>query len=114
MAVTVDTVTAQLVYEIQSTHYLGPDVTTRLDTVRLEQVGPDRVAVTGVRGAPPPARLKVCVNTLGGHRNTMELVLTGLDVDAKADWVRAQLDGALTAAVALPSSTCGLTRTMSI
>ncbi|MEO9324021.1 acyclic terpene utilization AtuA family protein [Nocardioides sp. C4-1] len=96
-AVTVDTVTAQLVYEIQSTRYLGPDVTTHLDTVRLEQVGADRVAVSGVRGEAPPARLKVCVNTLGGFRNTMELVLTGLDIDAKADWVREQVDGALTA-----------------
>ncbi|WP_211348850.1 acyclic terpene utilization AtuA family protein [Nocardioides litoris] len=96
-AVTVDTVTAQLVYEVQSTRYLGPDVTTHLDTVRLEQAGPDRVAVTGVRGEAPPERLKVCVNTLGGFRNTMELVLTGLDVDAKADWVRAQVEGRLTA-----------------
>lgn len=96
-AVTVDTVTAQLVYEIQSTRYLGPDVTTHLDTVRLEQVGPDRVQVSGTRGEAPPAQLKVCVNTLGGFRNTMELVLTGLDIDAKADWVRSQVDGALTA-----------------
>ncbi|MCW2816754.1 MAG: hypothetical protein JWN84_4209 [Nocardioides sp.] len=96
-AVTVDTVTAQLVYEIQSTRYLGPDVTTHLDTVQLEQVGPDRVAVTGVKGEAPPEQLKVCVNTLGGFRNTMELVLTGLDIDAKADWVRSQVDGALTA-----------------
>ncbi len=96
-AVTVDTVTAQLVYEIQSTRYLNPDVTTHLDTVGLEQAGPDRVAVTGVRGEAPPERLKVCVNTLGGFRNTVELVLTGLDIDAKADWVRSQLDGVLTA-----------------
>ena len=91
-AVTVDTVTAQLVYEIQSTRYLGPDVTTLLDTVRLTQAGPDRVAVTGVRGEAPPARLKVCVNELGGFRNSVELVLTGLDVEEKADWARAQLD----------------------
>ena len=97
-AVTVDTVTAQLVYEIQSTRYLGPDVTTHLDTVRLEQVGPDRVAITGVRGEAPPQRLKVGVNRLGGFRNTMELVLTGLDVEAKAAWVSAQVDGAFTAA----------------
>jgi hypothetical protein len=97
-AVTVDTVTAQLVYEIQSTRYLGPDVTTHLDTVRLAQLGPDRVEVSGVRGQAPPAQLKVCVNELGGWRNTMELVLTGLDIDAKADWVRSQVDGALTAA----------------
>lgn len=94
-AVTVDTVTAQLVYEIQSTRYLGPDVTTHLDSVRLSQQGPDRVAITGVRGEAPPARLKVCVNELGGWRNSVELVLTGLDVDAKATWVRDQLTAAL-------------------
>ena len=94
-AVTVDTVTAQLVYEIQSTRYLGPDVTTRLDSIRLEQAGPDRVAISGVRGEAPPAQLKVCVNELGGFRNTVEFVLTGLEIDAKADWVRDQMTAAL-------------------
>lgn len=96
-AVTVDTVTAQLVYEIQSTRYLGPDVTTHLDSVRLSQEGPDRVAITGVRGEAPPPQLKVCVNELGGWRNSVELVLTGLDVEAKAAWVRDQLTSALAA-----------------
>ena len=96
-AVTVDTVTAQLVYEVQSARYLGPDVTARLDSVRLEQVGPDRVRLSGVRGEAPPERLKVCVNELGGHRSSAELVLTGLHVEAKADWVREQLTPALTA-----------------
>ncbi|CAB4757085.1 unannotated protein [freshwater metagenome] len=96
-AVTVDTVTAQLVYEIQSTRYLNPDVTTHLDTVRLEQLGPDRVGISGTVGSPPPERLKVCVNELGGWRNSMELVLTGLDVEAKADWVREQVSPRLTA-----------------
>ena len=90
-AVTVDTVTAQLVYEIQSTRYLGPDVTTRLDTVVLEQAGSDRVAITGTRGEAPPRRLKVCVNELGGFRNSVEFLLTGLDLDAKKEWVRSQL-----------------------
>ncbi|MCW2851143.1 MAG: hypothetical protein JWM84_807 [Nocardioides sp.] len=97
-AVTVDTVTAQLVYEIQSTRYLNPDVVTDLASVRLAQEGPDRVAITGVTGEAPPERLKVCVNTLGGFRNSLELVLTGLDIEAKADWVRAQLEPSLTAA----------------
>jgi hypothetical protein len=97
-AVTVDTVTAQLLYEIQSTRYLNPDVTTRLDSIELRQAGPDRVRISGVTGAPPVERLKVAVNTLGGYRNQVEFVLTGLDVDAKAEWVRAQLDGKLKAA----------------
>lgn len=97
-AVTVDTVTAQLVYEIQSTRYLNPDVTTHLDTIQLSQAGRDRVEMTGIRGEAPPERLKVCVNELGGFRNSVEFVLTGLDVEEKAEWVRNQLTPSLTAA----------------
>ncbi|MGW5260505.1 acyclic terpene utilization AtuA family protein [Microbispora sp. NPDC004025] len=82
--VSIGTVTAQLLYEIASPRYLGPDVTARFDTIRLEQEGPDRVRITGVRGEPPPDTLKVAVTYLGGHRNTMTLVLTGLDLAAKA------------------------------
>ena len=93
--VTVDTVTAQLVYEIGSSVYLGPDVATHLDTVSLTQDGPDRVQVSGVRGSTPPDTLKVCVNELGGFRSSAELVLVGLDVEEKADWVRAQVTAAL-------------------
>ncbi len=93
--VTTDTVTAQLVYEIQSSRYLGPDVTVLLDSLALAQDGEDRVRISGVRGEAPPDTLKVCVNQLGGHRNQMELVLTGLDIEAKAEWVRAQVEGAL-------------------
>ncbi|MDP3894569.1 acyclic terpene utilization AtuA family protein [Nocardioides sp.] len=93
--VTLDTVTAQLVYEIQSNHYLGPDVTTHLDSIELSDDGPDRVRVSGVRGSAPPEQLKVCVNELGGWRNSVELVLTGLDIGAKAAWVRTQLTRAL-------------------
>ncbi|MBY9074067.1 DUF1446 domain-containing protein [Nocardioides sp. WL0053] len=95
--VTTDTVTAQLVYEVQAQAYLGPDVTARLDTVELTPDGEDRVRVSGVRGEAPPDRLKVCVNELGGFRNTVEFVLVGLDIDAKADWVRMQMDAALAA-----------------
>jgi len=94
-AVTVDTVTAQLLYEIQSARYLGPDVTTHLDSIEVAQAGQDRVAISGVRGSAPPAQLKVCVNELGGFRNTVEFVLTGLEVEAKANWVREQLTTAL-------------------
>jgi hypothetical protein len=96
-AVTVDTVTAQLLYEVQGVRYLGPDVTVDLRSIVLEQQAPDRVRISGVRGEAPPAQLKVCLNELGGHRNFVEFVLTGLDIEAKADWVRHQLDAALEA-----------------
>ena len=94
-AVTVETVTAQLLYEIGEPAYLGPDVVTRLDTVTLRPDGPDRVRVTGATGAPPPPTLKVGVSRLGGFRNTMTFVLCGLDVEAKAALVRAQIEDAV-------------------
>ncbi|MCW2831494.1 MAG: exopolyphosphatase [Aeromicrobium sp.] len=96
-AVTVDTVTAQLVYEVGGPLYLGPDVSTRLDTLTLTQQGPDRVSITGVAGEAPPSTTKVCLNAWGGHRNSVEFLLTGLDIPAKAELVRAQLGAALAA-----------------
>ncbi|MGO1048849.1 acyclic terpene utilization AtuA family protein [Crossiella sp. CA198] len=94
-AVTVDTVTAQLLYEIAEPAYPGPDVTTRFDTIQLEDAGPDRVRIHGVTGVAPPERLKVCLNRLGGFRNSTTFVLCGLDVQRKADLVRTQLEDAL-------------------
>ncbi|MFB6808384.1 acyclic terpene utilization AtuA family protein [Streptomyces sp. NPDC056387] len=93
--VSAGTVTAQLLYETQGPRYLGPDVTARLDTVRLTDAGPDRVAVTGAVGEPPPTTLKVGVTRIGGWRNEVVFVLTGLDIEAKAALVRAQLADAL-------------------
>ena len=90
-AVTVGTVTAQLLYEIGHPAYANADVVARFDTVRLTQQGPDRVAVGPVTGEPAPDSLKVCLNHLGGHRNAATFVLTGLDLDAKADFAEAAL-----------------------
>jgi Acyclic terpene utilisation family protein AtuA len=90
-AVSVGTVTAQLLYEIQGPRYPGPDVTLRLDTIRLTQDGPDRVRIDSARGEPPPPALKVSLNAIGGYRNQVEFVLTGLDIEAKARLVREQL-----------------------
>ena len=94
-AVTVQTVTAQLLYEIDRAEYVGPDVVSRFDTIHLDQVGPDRVRVSGVVGAPPPPDLKVGTVRLAGFRNATTFVLTGLDVPAKAALVRAQVEQAL-------------------
>jgi hypothetical protein len=82
--VSVGTVTSQLLYEIGGPEYFGPDVTTRFDTIELEQVAPDRVRMHGIRGEPPPPTLKVCINRPGGFRNDMSVCLTGLDIEAKA------------------------------
>ncbi|MCF3134330.1 DUF1446 domain-containing protein [Streptomyces olivochromogenes] len=93
--VDVGTVTAQLLYETGGARYAGPDVTARLDSVRLTQDGPDRVRIEGVRGEAPPPTLKVGLNRLGGFRNEVVFVLTGLDIEAKAALVREQMDDAL-------------------
>jgi hypothetical protein len=89
------TVTAQLLYEIGEPAYVNPDVVACFDTLRLEQEGPDRVRLSGIRGAPPPGELKVAINYLGGYRNTMTLVLTGLDIAEKAAWAEQELFGIL-------------------
>ncbi|SER43923.1 Protein of unknown function [Lentzea xinjiangensis] len=93
-AVTVDTVTAQLLYEIGPPEYPGPDVTTHFDTIRLEE-HPGGVRISGTRGSPPPDTLKVCLNAVGGFRNSTTFVLTGLDVEEKAALVRRQLHDAV-------------------
>ncbi|MFI5397787.1 MAG: acyclic terpene utilization AtuA family protein [Candidatus Binatia bacterium] len=82
--VSVGTVTAQLLYEIQGPRYLNPDVITRFDSIRLRQEGPDRVRVSGIQGEPPPPTTKVCINYLGGYKNSATFVLTGLDIEEKA------------------------------
>ncbi|MEV2244605.1 acyclic terpene utilization AtuA family protein [Streptomyces sp. NPDC049970] len=97
------TVTAQLLYETGGARYAGPDVTARLDTVRLTQDGPDRVRISGVRGEAPPPTLKVGLNRLGGWRNEVVFVLTGLDIEAKARLVREQFADALDRAGTKPA-----------
>lgn len=94
--VSVDTVTAQLLYEIGGERYANPDATLRVDSLQLSDDGPDRVRISGVRGEEPPPTLKVSLNAVGGFRNAMTFVLTGLDVEAKADLVRRQLEAGLT------------------
>ncbi|MFA7511211.1 MAG: acyclic terpene utilization AtuA family protein [Mycolicibacterium vanbaalenii] len=94
-AVTVDTVTAQLLYEIGGARYANPDATLRVDSIELTSQGPDRVRISGVKGEPPPPTLKVSLNSLGGFRNEVTFVLTGLEIEAKADLVRRQLETSL-------------------
>jgi hypothetical protein len=89
--VSVGTVTAQLLYEIDKPTYINPDVVARFDSIQIEQAAPERVRISGVRGEPAPANVKVCLNYLGGFRNEMTFVLTGLDVEEKAALVERTL-----------------------
>ncbi len=82
--VSVDTVKAQLLYEISEPRYLTPDAVARFDTIDISQEGPNRVKIQGVKGEPPTPTAKVCINTLAGYRNSMTVILTGLDIDKKA------------------------------
>ena len=83
--VSVGTVTAQLLYEISTPAYYNPDVVAHFDTMSIEQAGADRVRVTGCRGSSPPPTHKVCFNTLGPFKQTAEVMLTGLDIEKKAE-----------------------------
>jgi hypothetical protein len=94
-AVTLGTVTAQLLYETAGARYAGPDVTARLDSVRLSDAGADRVRIEGVRGEAPPPTLKIGLTRMGGWRNEVTFVLTGLDIEAKAALVQGQMEDAL-------------------
>ena len=82
--VSTGTVTAQLLYEISSPAYINPDVVAHFDTLKIEDVDKDRVFVSGCRGSSPPNKHKACINLAGGYRNGMDLILTGLDIEKKA------------------------------
>lgn len=83
--VSVGTVKAQLLYEISDPAYKNPDVIGHFDTLKIEHSGENRVYVSGCKGSSPTSTHKVCINTLGGFRNGFEIILTGLDIEAKAE-----------------------------
>ena len=83
--VSVGTITAQLLYEISTPEYYNPDVIAHFDSIKLEQAGDDRVRITGCKGSSPPETHKVCINTIGPCKQTVEVLLTGLDIEKKAE-----------------------------
>ncbi|MFP5332944.1 MAG: acyclic terpene utilization AtuA family protein [Acidimicrobiia bacterium] len=81
--VSIGTVTSQLLYEVGGPRYHNPDVTVRLDSVSIEEVGTNRVRISGVKGEPPPPTLKVAAAYPAGYRNSLMIGLTGTDDLAK-------------------------------
>jgi len=89
--VTVDTVTAQLLYEIQGPDYLNPDVVLQVDSVRLTQEATDRVRVAGVTGSPAPETTKLGCLYTNGWRGVLYAFATGGQMDAKLAWFERQM-----------------------
>lgn len=78
------TVKAQILYEITGPRYTNPDAIARFDTLEIEEVGPDRVRVSGVKGEPAPSTYKVSAHRLAGFRNRVSFVFRGGRVEEKA------------------------------
>ncbi len=87
-AVTVQTVTEQLLYEVgDPSAYLTPDLALDLSQVKLEQIAPDTVAVSGARAPFVPDRYKVSAAYRAGYQTAGQLVVYGRDCLRKADAV---------------------------
>ena len=88
--VTVNTCTAQLLYEIQGPLYYNSDVTADLENVSFVEEGLDRVRLQGVRGFPPPPTTKIGITAKGGYKAEFHFWLTGLDIAEKVKMVEEQ------------------------
>ncbi|MFN4136414.1 MAG: acyclic terpene utilization AtuA family protein [Novosphingobium sp.] len=83
--VSVGTVAEQLLYEVSDpADYIVADVRCDFSQVRLEQIGPDRVRVSGARGRPPTPDYKACITFDNGWRAVAYQPVIGEDAPAKA------------------------------
>jgi len=112
-AVTVRTVTEQLVYEMGDPRsYITPDVVADFGSIRLEQAGRDRVRVWGVKGRPAPASLKVSASCFDGWKASGTLIISAPEAAEKARafadlfWKRLDLEFAETLTELVGHSAC--------
>jgi len=98
--VNIETVASQLVYEMgDPSRYITPDCIADFTSIRLAQEGPDRVSVSGIKGAPQTDTLKVSMAFLEGYKITGQLTVAGPDAIDKARlcadivFERAAMDG---------------------
>jgi len=80
-----DTLREQLLYEVHDPrHYLTPDVDVDMTTLRMEEIGPDEVRVTGATGRPAPEMLKIVAGYGDGVMGQAMLGYAWPDALAKA------------------------------
>lgn len=84
--VSVGTMAEQLLYEVSDPQaYIVPDVVCDFSGIVLEQVGPNRVRVSGAKGYPATDSLKACATFDAGWRSVALIPVTGIDAVAKAE-----------------------------
>ena len=77
--------TEQLVYEMgDPSEYITPDCVADFSTIRLEDLGGDRVRVTGVKGRARPETLKVSIAYRAGYKATGTLTYAYPEANDKA------------------------------
>ncbi|WP_078430808.1 acyclic terpene utilization AtuA family protein [Alkalihalobacterium alkalinitrilicum] len=95
--VTVDTVKEQMLYEIHDpSAYFTPDVVVDLTNVKLENIAPNQVKVTGTKGKPKPETLKVVMGYENGYLGQVMVGFSWPDAMLKAkkvdEIIRKQLE----------------------
>ena len=90
-AVTLDTVKAQFLYEIQGPYYLNPDVIAKIDKGVLKEIAPNRVRLSGIVGSPPPPTTKLAICLQGGYQAELSAFCAGLDTEEKVALMKSQV-----------------------
>jgi len=86
------TVTSQLLYELgDPARYLSADVTANFSTLTMEELGDNRVGISGVEGTPSTPSYKVAITYRNGYECSGMLFIRGPDVREKCDLVKRKL-----------------------
>jgi Acyclic terpene utilisation family protein AtuA len=83
--VSIHTVKEQLLYELgDPKNYITPDCVADFTSIQLEETGPDRVRVSGIRGGPWPPSLKLSISYANGWKAIGTLVYSWPEALEKA------------------------------